>query len=352
MTTPRGIRVIGEKQLQKNRALIITNKDKDELLKIWNELPNGTLHVDPVTGVISQKLQGETSWVPYGVKPDNTLVISRDTQFNEESFVILEIDTKSGTFSYENAQGKKTHSVCLNGSEFVFLLEKGSYMMGRNHLEVTLDDCLIRTVMSGGIEEISDLKFKVLDELSVGQKVTVRYVKWTRVGNPYPRIYLNSNQPEEAEKGDFWLDPNCNIDESSALEDMNEDKTLTINWDRITGTPTTIKGYGIKEEYAVKGHTHRVLDFTDCPSSMPANGGDANSVQGIEPGLAPGNMPVLDGAGCISASMLPENYLNSSGAIVFQESKPSNPKNNSIWICTSASDPHIEAFASYKWIRL
>ena len=49
MTTPRGIRVIGEKQLQKNRALIITNKDKDELLKIWNELPNGTLHVDPVT---------------------------------------------------------------------------------------------------------------------------------------------------------------------------------------------------------------------------------------------------------------------------------------------------------------
>ena len=352
MTTPRGIRVIGEKQLQKNRALIITNKDKDELLKIWNELPNGTLHVDPVTGVISQKLQGETSWVPYGVKPDNTLVISRDTQFNEESFVILEIDTKSGTFSYENAEGKKTHSVCLNGSEFVFLLEKGSYMMGRNHLEVTLDDCLIRTVMSGGIEEISDLKFKVLDELSVGQKVTVRYVKWTRVGNPYPRIYLNSNQPEEAEKGDFWLDPNCHIDESSALEDMNEDKTLTINWDRITGTPTTIKGYGIKEEYAVKGHTHRVLDFTDFPSSMPANGGDANSVQGIEPGLAPGNMPVLDGAGCISASMLPENYLNSSGAIVFQESKPSNPKNNSIWICTSASDPHIEAFASYKWIRL
>ena len=352
MTTPRGIRVIGEKQLQKNRALIITNKDKDELLKTWNELPDGTLHVDPVNGVISQKLEGETSWVPYGVKADNTLVISRDTQFNEESFVILEIDKESGSFIYENAEGKKTHSVCLNGDEFIFLLEKGSYMMGRNHLEVTLDDCLIRTVMSGGIEEISDLKFKVLDELSVGQKVTVRYVKWTRIGNPYPRIYLNNNQPEEAEKGDFWLDPNCNIDENSVLEDMQEDKTLTINWNRITGTPTTIKGYGIKEEYAVKGHTHRILDFTDFPSSMPANGGDSSSVQVKEPGLAPGNMPVLDGAGCISASMLPDNFLNNSGAIVFQDTKPSNPKNNSLWVCTSTADPHIEAFASYKWIRL
>ena len=98
MTTPRGIRVIGEKQLQKNRALIFTNENKDELLKIWSEIPPGTLHVDPYTGVISQKLAGETSWVPYGVKPDKTLVISRDTQFNEESFIILSIDKENDTF--------------------------------------------------------------------------------------------------------------------------------------------------------------------------------------------------------------------------------------------------------------
>ena len=353
MTTHRGLRSIGEKQLQKNRALIFTNENKDELLTIWNQIPDGTLHVDPLTGVISQKLHGETSWIPYGVKPDNTLVISRDTQFNEESFVILSIDPINDTFIYENSKGKKTHSICLNnGTEFVFILEKGSYMMGRNHLEVMLDDCLIRTVMSGGIEEMSDLKFKVLDELAIGQKITVRYVKWTRVGNPYPRFYLNNSQPEEAETGDFWLDPNCNIDEDSILADLNEDKTLTVNWNRITGTPTTLKGYGIKEEYSLKGHTHRTLDMSDFPTSMPANGGDSNTVQGKEPGFAPGNLAILDGAGCSSSSMFPVNYLNNTGAIVFQDSKPSNPLNNSIWVCTSASDPHIEVFASYKWIRM
>ena len=59
MTTPRGVRSIGEKQLQKNRALIFTNENKDELLKIWSEIPNGTLHVDPRSGVISQKIYGK-----------------------------------------------------------------------------------------------------------------------------------------------------------------------------------------------------------------------------------------------------------------------------------------------------
>ena len=352
MTTPRGIRVIGERQLQKDRALIMTNKNKDDLLKIWNELPDGTLHVDPETGVISQKLKGEISWVPYGVKPDNTLVISRDTQFNEESFVILEIDTENNTFIYENADSKKIHGECLGSGEFIFFLEKGSYMMGRNHLEVTLDDCLIRTVMSVGIEEISDRKFKVIDELSVGQKVTVRYVKWTRIGNPYPRWFLNSDEPEEAEKGDFWLDSESSLDDGGLIENLENDRTKTINWDRITGTPTTLKGYGIKEDYSLKGHTHRTLDLSDFPTSMPANGGDANSVQGKEPGIGPDNLVCLDGAGCVSAAMLPDNFLHKSGAIVFQEDRPSSPKNNSIWICTSSSDSHIEVYAGYKWIRI
>lgn len=351
--TPRGVRTIGEQLLRENRALIVTNQNKDDLLKIWSQLPDGTIHVDPVTGIISTKIVGRSTWTPYGIDADKTMVVSRDTQFNEETFIIKSIDKAAGTFSYENAKGDKTHSVCLNsGKEFVFVLEKGSYMMGRNHLEVTLDDCLIRTVMSGGIQEISDLKFKVMDELVEGQKITVRYVKWTKIGNPYPRFFLGAEEPESADLGDFWLDPNGELDENSILADLNEDKTLTVNWDRITGTPTTLKGYGIKEEYSLKGHTHRTLDMADFPTSMPANGGDSNTVQGKEPGFAPGNLAVLDGAGCISSSMFPVNYLNNTGAIVFQDSKPSSPLNNSIWVCTSASDPHIEVFASYKWIRM
>lgn len=353
MTTPRGIRVIGEKQLQKDRALIVTNKNKDDLLKIWNELPDGTLHVDPVTGVMSQKLARETSWVPYGVKQDNTLVISRDTQFNEESFIILSIDTKTETFVYENAKGKKTHSQCFNnGREFVFILEKGSYMMGRNHIEVTLDDCLIRTVMSGGIQEISDLKFKVLDELSVGQKVTVRYVKWTRIGNPYPRFFLNSDQPEGAEVGDFWLDPNGEIDEGTVEEILEDDPAATIDWGQITGLPTTLKGYGITDNVAYAGHVHRALDITDFPSSLPANGGDAETVSGKRVGNAPDEIPLLDNLGKLSISVFPTSFLTETKALYIQDTQPLAPLENAIWFCTKSDSAHIEVFKNGAWIKI
>lgn len=353
MTTPRGVRSIGEKQLQKNRALIFTNEDKDELLKIWNEIPNGTLHVDPRSGVISQKISGETSWVPYGVKQDNTLVISRDTQFNEESFIILSIDTKTETFVYENAKGKKTHSQCFNnGSEFVFILEKGSYMMGRNHIEVTLDDCLIRTVMSGGIQEISDLKFKVLDELSVGQKVTVRYVKWTRIGNPYPRFFLNNDQPEGAEVGDFWLDPNGQIDEGTVEEILEDDPSATIDWGQITGTPTSLAGYGIRDNVSLVGHVHRALDITDFPSSLPANGGDSETVAGKRVGNAPGQIPLLDDNGKLNISVFPTQFLTETRAFFIQDAEPLAPIENAVWICTKIDSAHIEVFKNGAWIKI
>lgn len=353
MTTPRGVRSIGEKQLQKNRALIFTNENKDELLKIWSEIPPGTLHVDPYTGVISQKLAGETSWVPYGVKPDKTLVISRDTQFNEESFIILSIDKENDTFVYENAKGDKSNSICLNnGAEFVFFLEKGSYMMGRNHLEITLDDCLIRTVMSGGVEEISDRKFKVLDELSVGQKVTVRYVKWARIGNPYPRFFLGAVEPEDAEMGDFWLDPNGELDEGSLEDELEDNPEVTIGWNRITGTPTTLAGYGITDKYSEFGHVHRALDITDFPTSLPAKGGNASTLQEKEPINAPGQIPVLDDDGKLDIDTLPKNFLIKSGAIYIQDEEPENPEENAIWICTG-NTRFISIFkTAFNWLKV
>ena len=336
--TPRGVRTIGEQLLRENRALIVTNQNKDDLLKIWSQLPDGTIHVDPVTGINSTKIAGRSTWTPYGIDAEKTMVVSRDTQFNEETFIIKSIDKAAGTFSYENAKGDKTHSVCLNsGKEFVFVLEKGSYMMGRNHLEVTLDDCLIRTVMSGGIQEISDLKFKVMDELVVGQKVTVRYVKWTKIGNPYPRFFLGAEEPESADLGDFWLDPNGELDENSAEDELEDNPEATISWSRITGTPTTLAGYGVTEKYSAYGHVHRTLDISDFPTSLPAKGGDSSTVRGLEPKNAPGQIPVLDSNAKLSTSVLPNNYLIQTGAIYIQDAQPTNPAENAIWICTGSS---------------
>lgn len=351
--TPRGVRSINERLLQENRALIMTNKNKDDLLKIWNEIPDGTIHVDTASGLMSIKLAGKTSWTPYGIDADKTLVISRDTQFNEETFIILDINPAEGSFVYENSKGKKTHSECSNaGNDFLFILEKGSYMMGRNHLEVTLDDCLIRTVMSGGIQEVTDQKFKILDELSVGQKVTVRYVKWTKIGNPYPRFFLGQFEPESADIGDFWLDPNGQIDEGSVEEILEDDPAATIDWAQITGLPTTLAGYGITDKVSLIGHVHRTLDITDFPSSLPANGGDSETVSGKRVGNAPGEIPVLDDLGKLNISVFPTSFLTASKALYIQDSQPLGAAENAIWFCTKADSAHIEVFKDGTWLKI
>lgn len=349
--TPLGVRQVNENVLQTGRALVITDEDFGNYE--WNDLPNGTLHVDTETGIISTKLKGESTWSPTGIKNDGTLVISRDTQFNDEIFKITSIDKEDGSFVYENNKGEQRYKV-VDDEGFVFDLETGTYLMQRNHIEVTIDGVLTRTVMNGGVKEISEHRIKVCDDLVVGQTVTIRYVKWVKIGNPYPRFYLNPEEPDSPEIGDFWLDQNGTLDENSLPDILNDEPESTVSWGQITGKPTTLTGYGIKEQYSLSGHTHRTLDISDFPKSMPANGGDSNTVKGKEPGNAPGNLLVLNGAGCINSSMLPNNYIQDSGVIVFQDKRPTAPKNNSLWVCTDDVNdtPHIEAYFEYRWIKL
>lgn len=349
--TPKGVRQVNENVIQPGRTLVITNENFNEF--DWNNIPNGSLHVDEDTGIISVKLKGETTWVPAGIKDDGTLVISRDTQFNDEIFTITSIDKEGGSFVYENNKGQQRYKD-VDEEGFLFELENGTYLMQRNHIEVTIDGVLTRTVMNGGVKEVSERKIKVLDDLVVGQTIAIRYVKWVKIGNPYPRVFLNAAQPESAEIGDFWLDPNGKLNEDGLDELLEENPDMTISWGQVTGTPTTLKGYGIKDTYSLSGHTHRALDITDFPSSLPANGGDANTVKGRKPGNESGDLLVLNGAACINSSVLPNNYIQDSGVILFQETRPENPKNNSLWVCTDDINdtPHIEAYTEYRWIRL
>lgn len=349
--TPKGVRQVGENVIQPGRALVITNENYDEF--DWNHIPNGTLHVDEETGVISVKLKGETTWVPAGIKDDGTLVISRDTQLCDEVFTVTNPNSSETEFIYENAEGKQRYKP-KDEEGYVFELESGTYLMGRNHLEVTIDGVLTRTVMNGGIKELSETRFKLLDELIEGQKVAVRYVKWIKIGNPYPRFFLNSSEPETAEIGDMWVDSNATLEEGSILEDLDNNRNLTVEWNQITGTPTTLSGYGIKENLALKGHLHKVVDITDFPKSLPANGGDAATIDGHKVGDAPGNIPILNSDGTLDINIFPQNYLTEGGYIYIQADRPSNPKNKALWFCTADNEsikPHIEVFESNKWVK-
>lgn len=347
---PRGVRQIGENVIKDGRALIVTSENFDDYN--WDELPDGTLHVDANTGNISVKLKGETTWAPTGLKNDGTLVISKDTQFNVEVFTIESLNDGSNNYVYTNRRGERRHKPIVdNNQAFIFELEEGTYLPGRNHLEVTIDDVLIRTVMSGGVEEINEKNFKLCEPLEVGQEVTVKYVKWVKIGNPYPRIFLNAEEPD-AENGDLWIDPNGTLDDGTIWEDIVEDEEATIPWERITGKPNTLAGYGIDKQVASVGHVHRALDITDFPSKLPANGGDADTVQGHAVGTDPNNILALDNFGKISASVLPANFLTMSGAIFIQDERPTQITEKTIWICTAEDNRHIEVYVNNTWVTV
>lgn len=351
--TPRGVRQIGENVLQKGRAFIVTEEDFDKYN--WADIPNGSLHVDAETGMISVKLEGETTWVPSGLKNDGTVVIARDSQVCEEVFKIISLDDGNGNFVYENADGEKRHKPVIGKQEkFVFELENGTYLMGRNHLEIKIDDILTRTVASGGIEEISESRFSVNEKLEVGHEITARYVRWTKIGNPYPRIFMNKEEPERPEIGDIWIDPNGNFDEGSLNEILTDNPEMTIKWSQISGKPTTVAGYGIKDPVEMKGHVHRTLDITDFPTSLPALGGDADSVKGKVPGNGPGNLVTIGDKGYLDINLFPTNFLIDSGAFYIQDGRPSAVKNGVLWICTDEvnDSPHMEVFYRNKWIKI
>lgn len=414
--TPRGVRQINENVLQEGRALILTNEDFNQA--DWDHIPDGTLHVDKETGYISVKLKGQKSWTPAGIRTvdtnaasDVTLVLSRDSEFIDESFTVICADNGNGTFTYENDNGERRTKPIIENKGYVFDLDKGTYIVGRNHLNAVVDGVLTRTVANKGIEELSEKRFVLCDTLEDGQEVSVKYVKWLRVGNPWPRIFLNEGQPETAGKGDFWLDKDGKVGEDEVINklELNE----YINWNRIIGTPTTRKGYGIEDVTEI-GHRHVIADIGDFPKSLPANGGDSNTVQGYtlvtdtesgKPktivvldrdadygGLINENyLPSIDGDkiyGKIKQEVLPEvptNLLtgtfkteNFTGMVVplnsipnnippekitnvpteklsdiyIQSNRPNVTKNGSIWFCTDeAIGAHIEVYTGGKWVK-
>lgn len=210
--TPQGVKMINEKVLQVGRAIITTDPDPDGYE--WTDIPNGSLYVHPKTGIISVKLEGESSWslLPDLIKKDGTFIISRDCKVVKEIFTVKEIDEENNTFIYCNVNDENRHSQIKTNDEgqtfFVFELDEGSYMPSRNLIEITINDVLTRSSASGGLIELTTKKIGLTDKLKVGDEITVKYMMRINIGNPYPRMYLSKTAPENAETGDFWLDLN------------------------------------------------------------------------------------------------------------------------------------------------
>lgn len=361
MRIGRGVRKGNESIIANGRALIITEEDKSQLK--WEAIPNGSLHVNPNDGLISVKRKGDTDWTPAGIKNDGTISIAKDTIVREEAFVIREIKrNKENAITelvYENDEKHLRHTAYDPDYGFVFKLEKGSYALGRNCIEVFIDDVLRRTVSSGGVKELDEVTFAIPEELEEEQEITVKYFTTVKVGNPAPHIYEADTEPQNAEIGDIWIDYSKDPEEVVTGSDMLP-RRPTVDWSQITNKPTTLNGYGITDDVSFVGHKHTLKDiigtingggggtggnamtvnyyeananrpntlcilnergkvpstaienhrhtWTDIdnrPTSLPANGGDSETVRGYAPnGNAPGTLAILDSTGSIPANHL------------------------------------------------
>ena len=320
----RGIRKVGENILAPKRAIIVTDKNKSQYK--WNEIPDGSLFIDTVTGIMSIKLEGESDWVPFGIKNDGTICIAKDTKLVTEVYTIKDPNEGDGHFSCINIDGDIRHYT-LTEDGYIFELEKGSYQMGRNQITIIIDDCLHRNEKSGGISELSETEVLLKDKLVTGQEITIMYSNVVRIGNPYPRIFINDNEPDVAEVGDFWIDCNDNIgDDPNYEEDPYYDRH--VDWSNVDGKPTTLAGYGIRDDVAAKEHKHSINDITDFPLTMRANGGNADTVGNKSVGTGIGNIPTIGANGKLDQNIVP--IIPSKKLTIVQPDGTSNTYDGSV----------------------
>lgn len=297
----RGVRKVNERILQEGRALFLTEEDADKLS--WSDIPVGSHKVNPKTGVLSVKLEGQSDWVPSGIKNDGTITIAKDAVWKEEIFTVTALADKTGNFTYTNSNGQKRRMPKSNNG-YTFELEEGEYQPSRNLLEVKINDVLSRNSASGGLIELSSTRFIIQDKLWVGAEITAKYAMVIRIGNPYPRIFMSSDEPTTADVGDIWLDPDGSLDDDYVETDANG-QSKNIEWSLITGTPTTLSGYHIKDAVSYKGHTHKVADITNFPTSLKANGGNADTLSNKSVGTLPGNIPAIESNGKLNPNIIP-----------------------------------------------
>ena len=263
----QGVRKINELTVQKGRALVLT-EDSDNIVK-FSDVPYGTMKINSKTGIMSVKVKGYSNWVQYALRsPDGTLAIIKDERVVIERYYISRVAADGQNFEcYRriplfNNEGQETgeyediyRTFRREEGGFLFELEDAMYQPGKNHICVILDDCLYRDAVSGGIKEWSEKAVLVKDQLVEGQKITIKYQTYVKVGNPAPRMFLTSSDPDNyAEVGDIWLDYNGTLNDNESMGE-NIETRKTIRWDQVINTPTNIEGYGIIDA-APANHTH------------------------------------------------------------------------------------------------
>lgn len=288
--TGAGVRKVNERIVQEGRGLVITDENIDHYN--WDDIPDGSLLVNPNTGTVQVKLKGQSNWQPGLIKNDGTICISQDSKVVVERFDIVNPLLDNSTFTYQDVTepGKlisSKRSVTTDGRKtyvgYTFTLTQGEYMEDRNLLAVSVvrnkgtknETTILCDVTNGSLVEDDFNRFTIVNQnLQSGDQIVARYFRIVRIGNPYPRWFVTDRKPDtlpdgiqRSEEGDMWLDYSETVDQTSNAwlaersdmlgwnnffqMDSNGNKqmpNLTVEWSNIQHRPTNLKALGIEDE--------------------------------------------------------------------------------------------------------
>ena len=288
--TGAGVRKVNERVIQNGRGLVITDEDISHYN--WDDIPAGSLLVNPKTGTVQVKLEGASNWQPGLIKNDGTICISQDSAVVVERFDIVNPLLDEGTFTYQDItepgkliSGKR--SVTSDGYQkyigYTFTLTHGEYMEDRNLLAVSVvrnkgtkeEATIICDVVNGSLIEDDFNRFTIVNkDLKSGDQIVARYFRIVRIGNPYPRWFVTDRKPDtltdgiqKSEEGDLWLDVAQTVDQSADTwlaerSDMlgwgnifkqdskgnKEMPNLHVEWNNVRNRPTNLKDLGLDAE--------------------------------------------------------------------------------------------------------
>ena len=248
--------------------------------------------MNPKTGTVQVKLEGQSNWQPGLIKNDGTICISQDSAVVVERFDVINPYLDSKTFTYQDTtepgkliSGKRSETT--DGRQryvgYTFTLTHGEYMEDRNHLQVSVvrnqgtdnETTVLCDVVNGSLIEDDFNRFTLVNQnLKSGDQIVARYFRIIRIGNPYPRWFVTDRKPDtladgiqKSEEGDMWLDYSQTVDETSTswlaersdmlgwgnvfTENEKGDKTvsnLKVEWNNIQNKATNLKELGIEDE--------------------------------------------------------------------------------------------------------
>jgi hypothetical protein len=131
----------------------------------------------------------------YYTKPElDRYLQGGDTVIKVEVFEIVSGNLGDGTFSYKDSTGTiQIGSLDALGNQ-QFSLQKGSYEPGQNRIEAIINDTLVRSVVSGGLTELTNTTVQLNDPQAAGAEITFKYFE--RIGfAPTNGIVVSKTNP-------------------------------------------------------------------------------------------------------------------------------------------------------------